>query len=202
MFIESRGHNANCYNSLKAGTKFKETFDSLTQDLDDNEWVYWCIDDKYPIKLDEEKVNQVVNFVDSINDPKIINVCFHFVREIERSANSIQREGSGMELRFEGLRFIEHKSFINNWLHQFFRVRALREFWGNLKEPHQYKAKAMDKDVKPLSGTSLTLDHNICVYGESTHERFATENCRVSCGKFNIAVPAYFLCEKPLTIII
>jgi hypothetical protein len=182
--------------------KFKETFNSLTQDLDDNEWVYWCIDDKYPIKLDEEKGNQVLNFVESINDPKIINVCFHFVRGIENSANCIQREGSGMEVRFEGLRFIEHKSFVNNWLHQFFRVKALREFWGHINEPSLYKALAMDNDVQPLNGISLTLDHNICVYGESTFKGFVTQNCKTSCEKFNIEVPDYFVGEKLHRIII
>jgi hypothetical protein len=187
---------------IKTGIKFKETFYGLTQDLDDNEWVYWCIDDKYPINIQERKANKVFDFVTSISDPNIINVSFHFVREIESSANSIKKEGSGRELRFKGLRFIEHKSFTNNWLHQFFRVKALREFWSNIKEPDQYQAKQMDYDVQPLTGISLTLDHNICTYGESTDKGSITKNCEDNCIENNIAIPDYFLPALPISIII
>lgn len=178
--------------------KFKETFHELTQDLDDNEWVYWCIDDKYLINIEEYKANKVFNFVKSISDPDIISVSFHFVREIKNSANFIQRNSSGMEVRYDGLRFIEHKSFINNWLHQFFRVKALREFWSNIKEPDQYQAKQMDHNVRPLTGVSLTLDHNICTYGESTRKGSIGKNCENSCIENNITVPDYFLPALPI----
>ena len=187
---------------INTDIKFKETFHGLTQDLDDNEWVYWCIDDKYPIHIEEHKANKVFNFVKSISDPNIINVSFHFVRQIKSSANRMQREGSGREVRFEGLRFIEHKSFINNWLHQFFRVKALREFWSNIKEPDQYQAKQMDYDVQPLTGISLTLDHNMCTYGESTDKGSITKNCEDNCIENNIAIPDYFLPALPISIII
>lgn len=30
----------------------KKTVLGLLQDLDDEEWIYWCTDDKYPVKLD------------------------------------------------------------------------------------------------------------------------------------------------------
>lgn len=187
---------------VQTDIKFKETFDSLTKDLEDNEWVYWCIDDKYPIKIDEAKANQVVAFIDSIDDPQIVNVCFHFVRSIRNSALCLKNNNKGVSVSFDNLRFIEHNAYTNNWLHQFFRVGALREFWGHLEEPHQYKALSMDKHVKPLTGTCLTLDHNICTYGESTHKGLATQNCKTSCEKFNIEVPDYFVGEKLHRIII
>ncbi len=189
-------------NPIQTDIKFKETFDSLTKDLQDNEWVYWCIDDKYPIKIDESKANQIVAFIDSIDDPQIVNVCFHFVRSIRSSALNLQNNNKGLSVSFDNLRFIEHNSYINNWLHQFFRVGTLREFWRHLEEPNQYKAFSMDEQVKPLNGTSLTLDHNICTYGESTHKGIITQNCQNSCEKFNISVPDYFISKKSPRIII
>jgi len=187
---------------INAGIKFKQTFHALTKDLDDNDWVYWCIDDRYLISIEEGEANQVLNFVESIKNPNIINVCFHFVRYIKDSANCIQREGSGVEIYFENLRFIQHKSFINNWLHQFFRVKALREFWRHIEEPPQYQAIQMDYSTKPLNGISLTLDHNISRYGESTEGGTITKNCQNSCIENNISIPKIFLSKKQKTIII
>lgn len=187
---------------IKTGIKFKETFHGLTQDLDDNEWVYWCIDDKYPIHIEEHKANKIFDFVRSISDPNIINVSFLLVRGIEGSVNCLQKEGLSMEVEFENLKFIEHKSFINGWLPQFFRVKALREFWSYIKEPNRYQAKQMDCDVQPLTGIRLTLDHNMSTYGESTDEGFITKNCYNSCVKNGIAVPDFFLPALPISIII
>ena len=92
------------------------------EDLPDDEWVYWCMDDKYPIKLDESKANEVVDFVQSIDDTNIINVCFHYVRKIKDSAEKMQRENRGLQINFKNLRYIEHTSYKNNWLHQFFNL--------------------------------------------------------------------------------
>lgn len=198
--IDNHFHNK--IELIKTGIRFKETFHRLTQDLDDDEWIYWCIDDKYVISIEEHKANRVLNFVKSVKDPDIISVCFHFVREIKKTANHIQKKGSGVQIHFEGLKFIEHRSYINNWLHQFFRVKALREFWSHIKEPEQYQALCMDNDVRPLTGISLTLDHNICTYGESTDRGYVTENCQLCCNENNILLPECFTTKIQPTVII
>ena len=187
---------------IKTGIPFKETFHELTKDLDGEEWVYWCIDDKYPIHLQEDEANKVLDFVRSVEDPRIISVGFHPVRNIKESSDSIQKMGFGIQMFFSGLKFIEHKSFSNNWLHQFFRVKALREFWSYIKEPKPYQAKSMDNYVRPLRGTSLVLDHSICTYGESTYKGFITQNCQSCFIENNISVPDYFLSQDPQYIII
>ena len=187
---------------IQTGLKFKDTFSGLTSDLNDNDWVYWCIDDKYPIDIDPQKAQQVFDFVQSIQDPNIINTCFHFVRGIRNSAEYMQREKIGLNLFFDNLKFIEHNGYINHWLHQFFRVKALREFWSKMKEPKQYQARPMDEHLELLTGTYLTLDHNICKYGESTTKGIITNNCFESFQNLNMQVPAHFLRGKRRTVII
>lgn len=178
---------------IKTNSAFKQTFHQLTQDLDDHEWVYWCIDDKYIIDIDTEKANQTLEFVQSIQDPNIINVCFHLVRGIKETAMWMKKKKIGLQIPFQNLTFIQHNSFHNNWLHQFFRVGALREFWSHLPEPEKHKAGLLDQYVKPLSGVSMTLNHNICTYGESTYESVITNNCLQSAQQLSIPIPEHFL---------
>ena len=109
---------------MRKSTSYKQrlSLKRHLEDLPDDEWVYWCMDDKYPIKLDESKANEVVDFVQSIDDTNIINVCFHYVRKIKDSAEKMQRENRGLQINFKNLRYIEHTSYKNNWLHQFFNL--------------------------------------------------------------------------------
>jgi len=186
---------------IKTEIPFKETFNGLTEDLGDDEWVYWCIDDKYVIDMEEDKANKVFKFVESIENPNIINVSLSYAREQKQTADYMKKMGIGKSLSFEGLHFIEHRAFTNNWLHQFFRVGALKEFWSHIKEPKRYQARSMDHDVRHLTGVCLVLDHKMCTYGESTDKGSITKNCENSCIENNITVPDYFLPALPSIII-
>ena len=178
---------------IHSEVEFKKTFEALTKDLPDEEWVYWCIDDKYPIELMEKKCNQVVDLVNKIEDKDIVNVTFNFVREVVSSSEEMKLHP---KISYNNLTFIQHASFTNNWLHQFFRVSALREFWGNINEPDKYQAKAMDSEVKPISGKCFTLNHKISLYGESTDRGIITESCFNSCNNLKIGLPPHFKKEK------
>ena len=181
---------------IKTNSAFKQTFHQLTKDLDDHEWVYWCSDDKYIIDIGVEKANQTLEFVQSIQDPNIINVCFHRVRRIKETSEIKYGLGRGLpplQIPFQNLNFIEHYSTINNWLHQFFRVGALREFWSQLPEPEKHKASSLDRYVKRLNGHRLVLDHSICTYGESSYKSVITNNCLRSAQQLSISIPEHFL---------
>jgi hypothetical protein len=180
---------------IKTDVSFKDTFHNLTKDLDDDEWVFWSIDDKYPVKLNESKANQVLDFVCSIKDTNVINVCLHFFGQIKGSSQKMQKENRGIQINFKNLKYIEHNSFRHGWLHQFFRVKALREFWSHINEPDQHQAKSMDYDVRPLTGTRLTIDHKMCTYGESSSRGFITSHCLNSCKESKIKVPSCFTAE-------
>src|SRR5437868_11249966 len=40
----------------------------LIEDIEDEEWVYWCSDDKYPIRLMVQKVKELVNYALTASD--------------------------------------------------------------------------------------------------------------------------------------
>lgn len=51
-----------------------QTIDTLTQDLDDHEWVWWCIDDKYLTGVRTHKLQSIVCQVRELTDPDIWGV--------------------------------------------------------------------------------------------------------------------------------
>ena len=52
----------NSFEFVSSEAPIKQTMEALLRGLDDDEMVYWCIDDKYPIWLDINKVSAVVNW--------------------------------------------------------------------------------------------------------------------------------------------
>src|SRR5882762_1839312 len=52
----------------------RETVLHSIADLDDDEWIYWCADDKYPIELVLEKINQFVE--DAVRSPDLSGLLF------------------------------------------------------------------------------------------------------------------------------
>ena len=41
---------------IKTPKSIKKTVLGLLEDLEEDEWIYWCIDDKYPEQLNIEKI--------------------------------------------------------------------------------------------------------------------------------------------------
>jgi hypothetical protein len=52
----------------------------LLADVDDDEWVYWCMDDKYPIRLATEKIARLVSH--AIQSPKMSGLLFCRCRQL------------------------------------------------------------------------------------------------------------------------
>ena len=177
-----------CIEPVKSDIEFKKTIYTLIEDLDDDEWVYWCIDDKYLIDIDESIANEVTRFVESNNDPELYGVTFGFVGEIRKRARGKPKIKTN-----EDLTFILRKPDYHQWLHQFYRVKVLKAFCDYLIEPPKYKAKQMDYHKKlPDAGKYLTLSHNIITCGESTSRGKITKNCVTSFSEYGLELPTNF----------
>jgi len=46
---------------LTAPSDIKGTVLHLLTDIDDEEWIYWCVDDKYPIQLVTDKIGTLIS---------------------------------------------------------------------------------------------------------------------------------------------
>ena len=68
---------------IKSPAPIKETMRVLLSDIADEEWVYWCMDDRYLIKLKAKEAGYIYKRVLNITDPTIIAVRFHRFKKFE-----------------------------------------------------------------------------------------------------------------------
>lgn len=61
---------------VPAPEDIKSTVLALLKDFPDDERIDWCIDDKYPVRLDEAAANHTYEWVEGMTDPSIMSVSF------------------------------------------------------------------------------------------------------------------------------
>ncbi len=169
----------------KCPLPIKATVLTLMADLADEEWVYWCIDDKYPIKLDLPAMRAAAAWKDV--DGVLPCRCRDLLRwRFLTGARS--RDSAGNV-------YLERSGYQQIWLHQFLRVKVLRGLFGQFPDeiPH---AKMMDafKDAarKPAEHRLFVARENRAVFGESTSRGLLTGDCAESIQVNGLELPGWF----------
>ncbi len=154
--------------------RFRQTVFDLLSGIDDEEWVYWCIDDKYPISLDVRAHNRITSRLRSLDDVDALQLC-----RVPPLPNSNQLE-EGNEHRVDDYVFQRRLTYHRIWVHQFVRAKVLRSLFGSFPEVLA-SAKEMDplKDaIVPPSDQRLYVSAtSLAVFGESTMGGVLTTNC-------------------------
>jgi len=163
----------------------------LIADLDDEEWIYWCIDDKYPIELVREKIEALIS--DALASHEMSGLMFCRCRVTLTNPKLAlypekQTSASGEVL-------LERKAWYQIWLHQLLKTKVLRHLFTHLPEQIG-NAKAMDelKDRIPKlrEHRLFVTEKNFAVFGESTHRGAITQNCYESIIEAGIELPEWF----------
>ena len=176
---------------LAAPSDIKGTVLHLLTDIDDEEWIYWCVDDKYPIQLVIDKIDTLISHamrspeVDgllfcrcraTLNNPKLAL----FPRKVKNPFGDI---------------YLERKAWFQIWIHQILRAKVLRHLFTHLPDVIP-NAKAMDElknDVPKLAEHRLFVTkENFAVFGESTRSGVVTQNCYESMVTARIEIPEWF----------
>jgi hypothetical protein len=161
--------------------RFRAAVLGLLAGLADDAWVYWCIDDKYPMWLDRSAAADVTRAVGTITDPTICGLSFARARKLFDP-----RFLGDDTLRLAGRSFVRRTSYSQFWLHQFLRVRVLRHLFGGFPEVIG-AAKEMDDlllaRVLPPDQGLYVLERNAVVFGESTSRGVLTANCAASLSR-------------------
>jgi hypothetical protein len=190
-YQELRGIDTQRVKYLTAASDIKGTVLHLLTEIDDEEWIYWCVDDKYPIRLVTDKIASLISHamrspeVDgllfcrcraTLNNPKLTL----FPRKIRNSFGDV---------------YLERKAWFQIWIHQVLRAKVLRHLFTHLPDDIP-SAKAMDElknDVPKLPEHRLFVTkENFAVFGESTRRGVITQNCYESMIAAGIELPEWF----------
>jgi len=73
-FQQLRGSDSKRVEYIESPPEIAATILRLIEDIDDEEWIYWCSDDKYPIRLIVEKIKELLNY--AVATPDISGLLF------------------------------------------------------------------------------------------------------------------------------
>ena len=175
----------------------KQTVLTLIHDLSDEEWVYWSLDDKYLIEINETSANNCIQWVRKTTDPLICGVMFCRCRKLLKPENL---HINNTVLNPSGDKFYQRKNYYQFWIPQFLKTKVLRELFLGFPD-RSFRAKEMDTftgqeinlAVKTFSGSQqmYVSSVNSAQFGESTIAGCVTQNCYASMIKRNIPISSF-----------
>jgi hypothetical protein len=176
---------------MKTPPDIKPTVLQLIGDLDDEEWIYWCMDDRYPIRLNVSKIRRLISH--GLESPKMSGLLFCRCRRLlNRPKQTLFRREW---VNPEGDIYYERRGWSQIWIHQLMKVKVLRHLFNHLPDELP-NANAMDKLKhqvnKPREYRLFVTKENFAVFGESTRRGAITQNCYDSIVTTNISLPEWF----------
>jgi len=179
---------------IPSPSDIKGTILHLLAEIDDEEWIYWCPDDKYPIEL---VVNKIVDLVsDIVRSADMSGLLFCRSNALLRRPEATLHPQP--KINSFGDVYLERKGWHQIWIHQFLRVKVLRFLFSQMPE-RIASAKLMDtlKDQVPKlpEHRLFVTRENFAIFGESTHKGTINRNCYESIKRTKIELPKWF--RKP-----
>jgi len=179
---------------IKTPSDIVRTMRVLLDNIQDNEWIYWCMDDRYPIQIKQTKMHQIYNWIQTIKDTEVSGVrCINY--PFGRMPENIYYFKNSINAPF-GMKFLKRKNNYNMiWAHQFLRSKVLKRLFSEI--PLDLKAaKDMDYIVEKLQLPNdqklYVLNSNIISLGESSSRGKITQNCYDSLIKNGFTIPTKF----------
>ena len=190
-YQQLRGPDSERIEYIQSPPEIAATILKLIEDVEDEEWVYWCSDDKYPIRVIVEKTKELLKY--ALVTSEISGLLFCRTRvTLDRPELALlpqERITPGGDV------LLERKGWYQIWIHQFLRAKVLRSLFSQLPLTVP-SAKALDqlKDQvpKPEEYHLLVTQQNFAVFGESTKRGLITKNCLESIRRTDIELPEWF----------
>lgn len=182
------GHGERNCRFLKSPADIKGTVLTLLSGLDRDEWIYWCIDDKYPIDLDLAGVKSVYSLVRGIDDSDVSGIMFCRPRKLQDNKYLTGKVLKGAD----GIKCLERSRYDAIWIHQFLRVKVLKHLFESFPDVIP-SAKIMDElkyqIKKPADHRLFVVSRNMAVFGESASRGVLTKNCYHSLLEAGLYLP-------------
>jgi hypothetical protein len=180
----------------KSPEAIKATVLTLLEDLGDEEIVYWCIDDKYPINFKVQAIEGIHGWLAKVAPAEVSGVLFCRCRAMLNDRYLTGR----IIVDDSGRTYLERNGYEQIWIHQFLRVKVLRHLFESFPDEIPI-ARALDQlktqVVKPPTHRIYVSSPNLAVFGESTLHGALTPNCHSSILQSGLALPPWFTHTTP-----
>lgn len=173
----------------KTSKDIRSTIYSLINDIDDDEFVYWCFDDVYPVHAITPQIwNNIYNFINNKDNSKLLEN-IHAIRLIRLPAEYQSKLVN--KFGINNVMFGKKTPFCIDgiWFHQFIKTRILKLFFLNDKIISKHK-------LRDIYNISKNLNHNIylpianqCIFAETTRGPYITLNCIEDMQKLSLIIP-------------
>ena len=187
-FQDDRGVDTRTVKFIRSEPSIKQTVLTLLAEFDDEDWIYWAIDDKYPVILN---VPQIMTIRDKLLVRDSVNgVLFCRCRNLCRPECL-----NSLEIDSEGHRYLGRRGYDQIWIHQFLRVKILRRLFSAFPNKID-RAKDLD-ELKggpnvPAPELLFVSERTFAVFGESTSRGILTQNCWESIVNYGLRLPSWF----------
>ena len=189
-------------NLLKTESDIRSTMSSLLEKVEDDEWVYWCIDDRYPTYIDVPVVKSIIEFIEcgkadsmELNSIKLMNW-----KEKKDETKNVIEVGSRS---FNYQKWREPGNLWGFWHHRFDLAKNLKTAFLNNNLPKEYKIGDIQvyhemSDVGFLENTIYPSGEFILKLSEPCMRGKLTENGILDLKQNNCKVPNYEImdCSK------
>lgn len=188
-FQELRGAESERVRYVQTPAAIRATVLKLIVDLADEEWIYWCMDDRYPMQLRADKIEAMISR--ALKSDKMDGLLFCRCRSLLRKPKQTLYRREYID--GDGTIYYRRRGWRQIWIHQLMRVKVLRHLFTHL--PNELaNANAMDKlkHAVPMNFRLFVTKENYAVFGESTRRGQITQNCYESMRATGIDVPEWF----------
>lgn len=188
-FQELRGEESERVRYVPTPAAIRATVLKLIVDLADEEWIYWCMDDRYPIQLRTSEIERMIPRATNSDkmDGLLVCRCRSLLRKPKQTLYGREYADA------DGAIYYQRRGWRQIWIHQLMRVKVLRHLFEHL--PNELaNANAMDKlkHAVPMIFRLFVTKENYAVFGESTRRGQITQNCYESMRASEIEVPPWF----------
>jgi len=190
------------YKLIQSKAGVIETLWSLIDAMEPEHWVYWCIDDKYPINLAIEPIKAMTAMVMSEQLEGVDGFLFCRARALLKRKNVRRCQ---LQYPLGEPAMLERKTYDLIWVHQFLRVKVLKELFSQFPQsivrPKELDA-FKDNAKIPQKHKLLLTKENYAVFGESTSRGKLTANCADSLKASGLAdkIDSFEASEEIITI--
>jgi hypothetical protein len=176
---------------VRTPKNIKQTVFHLIGGLDDEEWIYWCMDDRYPIQLKIDRIEPLI--AHGLKSDKMSGLLFCRCRRLLKRPEQTLFKRKWVNP--DGEVYYQRRGWSQIWIHQLMRVKVLKHLFTHLPDELP-NANAMDKLKHKVSMPKdirlFVTKENFAVFGESTRRGQITQNCYDSIIKTGIPVPEWF----------